>query len=125
MKTAREREDGQSKTEYREEPQMTAVGDDDASVCSGSPKNMETIACESYQRKGQSDTQDNRKPPITKEGSRSATANTSSASSSPEVMLQNLHQRQQSLNKHKSSKTPQKTGKTAKILYNAGQMFQM
>lgn len=113
MFTAGEQLDIKSRTEYREDAQTTVDGGDDASACGACPKDTATIAGESHQRNEESDTQDNKKPPIhAEENGRSAAANPvisrSSASSVPEAKLQ-------ALNKKLSSKTPKQTGKTKSV----------
>lgn len=111
LKTERERKDSECKIEYREDPQMTADG-------GGCPQNMETIAVESHQWKEESDSRQNKKPLILRREIRSSAAtvtNTSTASPSLEVMLQELDEPQPRTNTNKVSKTPEQTGKTETV----------
>ncbi|XP_075884443.1 uncharacterized protein LOC142889528 isoform X2 [Nelusetta ayraudi] len=98
MKTQGERKDSQSKTEYGEEPEMTADSGDDTSVNGGGAKNMETVDDVSFQWKDERDTQDNKKPTAT------------DAPSSPEDVLRRTNQVKQNPNRNKNSKMSNETG---------------
>lgn len=106
LKTERERKDSERKIENREDPQMTADG-------GGCPQNMETVAVESHQWKEESDSPQNKKPLI--RSSAATVTNTSTASPSLEVMLQELNEPQPRTNTNKVSKTPEQTGKTETV----------
>lgn len=98
MKTQGERKDSQSKTEYGEEPEMTADSGDDTSVNGGWAKNMETVNDVLFQWKEERDTQVNKKP----------TAR--NAPSSPEEFLRRTIQVKQNPNRNKYSKMSNETG---------------
>lgn len=99
MKTQGERKDSQSKTEYGEEPEMTADSGDDTSVNGGWAKNMETVDDVPFQWKDERDAQDNKKPTAT------------SALPRPEDVLRRTNQVKQNPNTNKNSKMSNETGK--------------
>lgn len=99
MKTQAGREDIESKTEYGEEPEMTADSGDDTSVNGGWAKNMETVEDVSFQWKEERDTQDNKE------------ATAKSALSVPEDVLRRLNVAKQNPNRNKYSRRANETGK--------------
>lgn len=99
MKTQGEREDIESKTEYGEEPEMTADSGDDTSVNGGWAKNMEVIDDVSFQWKEERDTQDNKEPTA------------KNALSRPEDVLRRLNLAKQNPNRNKYSRMTNETGK--------------